>query len=203
VSEPYRMFTSRAEYRLSLRADNADQRLTPLGVQLGCISGARQAQFDGKMARLDAGRQILRKFVFTPQQLRAAGHKVSADGTRRDALTLLGLPGFDLKALAELAPEIADIDPTSGAQIAREMVYDAYLGRQEAQIKSLQADENRRFPPDFDFKALSGLSRELAEKLSKARPETMAQAARVDGITPAALVLLLSKLQISQRRASA
>ncbi len=202
VAEPYRMFTSRAEYRLSLRADNADQRLTPQGIALGCVGASRQTAFEDKSARLEVARATLRSVAFTPKQLVAAGHKVSEDGVRRDALTLLGLPGFDFDALAVLAPGVAEIDQESKQQIMREMVYHSYLERQDAQIKRLQEDENKRFPDGFDFTAISGLSHELAGKLDRLRPESIAQAAKIDGMTPAALVLLLSRLQGSSKRAS-
>lgn len=203
VAEPYRMFTSRAEYRLSLRADNADQRLTPMGVTLGCVSDARRAAFENKLERLENAKDRMRAVTFTPGQLNRAGHKVSEDGTRRNALTLLGLSGFDFGVLTQLVPEFADIDDASKRQIEKEMVYDTYLERQDAQIKALQADEDRRFPEGFDFTKINGLSNELAGKLTRIRPETLAQAARIDGMTPAALVLLLSRLQQRKDRASA
>lgn len=203
VAEPYRMFTSRAEYRLSLRADNADQRLTSVGLSVGCVGDARRAAFEHKIERLESARAALRSVSFTPGSLIAAGHKVSEDGVRRDALTLLGLPGFDFDTLVALSPDLAQIDLGSRQQIAREMVYHSYLERQDAQIKRLQSDEDRRFPEDFDFKGISGLSNELAGKLDRIRPESIAQAARVDGMTPAALVLLLSRVQGGAKRALA
>ena len=203
VSEPYRMFTSRAEYRLSLRADNADQRLTPLGIDLGCIGKERAVHFDEKINRLEQARAQLRSFNFTPRALNAAGFKISEDGVRRDALTLLGLPGFNFVALERLQPELADIDTASKVQLEKEMVYHAYLERQESQIRTLRADEERRFPPNFDFDGVAGLSKELRTKLNQLRPETLGQAARIDGMTPAALVLLLSRIQQPKSRASA
>ncbi|MFU8898334.1 MAG: tRNA uridine-5-carboxymethylaminomethyl(34) synthesis enzyme MnmG [Roseinatronobacter sp.] len=203
VSEPYRMFTSRAEYRLSLRADNADQRLTPLGISLGLVSDTRRAMFEDKIGRLERAKDQLRSFTFTPGQLNKAGYKVSEDGTRRNALTLLGLPGFDFTVLEALAPALEGIDAASKCQIEKEMVYDSYLERQQSQIAALQADEDRRFPEGFDFTGISGLSNELAGKLSRVRPESLSQAARIDGMTPAALVLLLSRLQSRKDRASA
>ena len=203
VMEPYRMFTSRAEYRLSLRADNADQRLTPKGVELGCISEERAQVFENKQSKLEHARTQLRVLSFTPRQLNVAGYKVSEDGTRRDGLAVLGLPEIDFAALSELAPQISAVDVVIQKQIAREAVYQSYLERQESQIKMLRADEDRQFPEGFDFNAVSGLSHELASKLSRIRPESLAQASRIDGMTPAALVLLLSKLQTQIKRARA
>ena len=167
VSEPYRMFTSRAEYRLSLRADNADQRLTPLGIKMGCVGAARRRIFTEKQERLEYARDLLRAKTFTPGQLRMAGHKVSEDGTRRTALDLLGLPGFDFAVLDSLAPEFGQIGPEVRAQLGREMVYAAYLERQNNQVAALRADEARAIPAEIDYHAINGLSRELADKLAQ------------------------------------
>lgn len=200
VTEPYRMFTSRAEYRLSLRADNADQRLTAFGVDLGCVLDARRAAYEAKITRLERGRAVLRNCSFTPQDLIAAGHKVSQDGTRRDGLTVLGLPGVEFATLQALVPEVAEINSATRAQIAKEMVYHSYLERQEMQIRALEADEARPIPVGFDYSAVTGLSNELVGKLTQIRPETLGQAARIDGMTPSALVLLLSRLQARKLR---
>ena len=203
VTEPYRMFTSRAEYRLSLRADNADQRLTPLGLAIGCISPERANRFAAKMEKLDHARQCLRDRTFTPREINAAGGNLSEDGVRRDSLTLLGLPGIDLDLLIGLEPAFRDIDMATRQQLEKESVYSSYLDRQDAQIKALRADEARVFPPEFDFGSVTGLSNELRGKLGRHRPTTLAQAARIDGMTPAALVLLLARLQQHEKRASA
>jgi tRNA uridine 5-carboxymethylaminomethyl modification enzyme len=203
VSEPYRMFTSRAEYRLSLRADNADQRLTPLGLSLGCVGDDRARAFAAKVDKLENARAQLRALSVTPRQVNALGANLSEDGARRDGLTLLGLSGIDMALLTRLAPELAQIDAATCAQLEKEGVYSSYLDRQEAQIKSLRADEARVFPAGFDFASVVGLSNELRGKLSRAQPANMAQAARVDGMTPAALVLLLSRLHQIEKRASA
>lgn len=203
VTEPYRMFTSRAEYRLSLRADNADQRLTPLGMSLGCVSVVRADAINQKTRRLADAKAALRSVTFTPRQLNMAGHRVSEDGTRRDGLALLGLPGFDFETIVDLAPELADIDTPTRTQIEKEVVYHAYLERQDAQIRALQTDEARQIPEGFDYGTISGLSHELASKLMRIRPETLGQAARIDGMTPAALVLILSRLQSPRIRARA
>ena len=202
VSEPYRMFTSRAEYRLSLRADNADQRLTPLGLEIGCVGAERASAFGAKMARIEKARDKLRARSFTPREINSAGGNLSEDGVRRDGLTLLGLPGIDLDLLLKLDPALGNIDPLTRQQLEKESVYASYLERQESQIKALRADEARAFPADFDFNAVIGLSNELRSKLDRHRPATLAQAARIDGMTPAALVLLLARLQHNDRRAS-
>ena len=203
VSEPYRMFTSRAEYRLSLRADNADQRLTLRGIEIGCVGAGRREGFLRKSDALDGARQVLRAESFTPRELNAAGFKISEDGTRRDALTLLGLPGFDFAALQKVAPALGDIPPPIQRQLEREMVYDAYLRRQDAQIQAVKSDEARAIPEDFDYASVSGLSNEVRSKLMDVRPGSLGQAARIDGMTPAALVLLLARLQQLGRRKSA
>jgi tRNA uridine 5-carboxymethylaminomethyl modification enzyme len=203
VSEPYRMFTSRAEYRLSLRADNADQRLTPLGMSWGCVTQNRRAVFEAKIEALDSARNLLRSQSFTPAQLQAAGHKVSEDGTRRDGLELLGLSGFGFDVLQSLHAPFADIPELVKAQLSKEMVYAAYLRRQESQIAALRADEAKAIPAGIDYGSISGLSRELATKLAAVQPKTMAQAARIDGMTPAALVLILARLQKHDTRAQA
>lgn len=203
VSEPYRMFTSRAEYRLSLRADNADQRLTGQGAEWGCISPERQAAFDKKMTTLENARAQLRSRNFTPGQLRSAGYKISEDGVRRSALELIGLPGFGFEAIDALAPELSEIDRAARDQISKEVVYSAYLQRQESQIAALRADEARAIQDDIIYNEINGLSRELADKLNRARPKTMAQAARIDGMTPAALVLILARLKDRDRRSTA
>ncbi|WP_296640563.1 tRNA uridine-5-carboxymethylaminomethyl(34) synthesis enzyme MnmG [Roseinatronobacter sp.] len=203
VSEPYRMFTSRAEYRLSLRADNADQRLTPLGQTLGCIGDGRRVAFEEKNDRLQSARAKLTAKTFTPGQLRNAGYKISEDGTRRTALELLGLPGFGFDVLETLEPDFKTIDEETRAQLGREMIYAAYLTRQESQIASLRADEARAIPDGIDYSAINGLSRELADKLSRSKPKSIAQAGRIDGMTPAALVLILARIQAVGRRESA
>jgi tRNA uridine 5-carboxymethylaminomethyl modification enzyme len=203
VTEPYRMFTSRAEYRLSLRADNADQRLTPLGLALGCVGEARTQAFALKMDRLEHARSQLRALSLTPRDVNALGANLSEDGARRDGLTLLGLSGINIAILTKLAPELAQIDRETCIQLEKEGVYSAYLDRQDAQIKALRADESRAFPAGFDFGSVVGLSNELRSKLSCAQPANMGQAARVDGMTPAALVLLLSRLHQFEKRVSA
>jgi tRNA uridine 5-carboxymethylaminomethyl modification enzyme len=197
VSEPYRMFTSRAEFRLSLRADNADQRLTPLAIELGCISDERVRSFGEKIERLNTAKSLLTAKAFTPSEAVACGLSVSQDGTRRTAFQLLSFPGANFEEMIPLQPELEDVDFEIRRQIERDALYSNYLGRQQAEIDALKKDEAQKIPFDFDYANLGGLSNELKAKLIAARPETLAQAGRIDGITPAALTLILAKLRHS------
>lgn len=203
VSEPYRMFTSRAEFRLSLRADNADQRLTPIAISLGCVSEERKRRFEQKMAALKRGRELLDNFSLTPREAAQIGINVSQDGQRRSGYVLLGFPDVDLGQLQQAQPDLGDIDPEIAAQLKRDATYATYIERQKADIEAMKRDESYRIPHDFDYGALSGLSNELKEKLGRARPETLAQAARVDGMTPAALTLILAALRKAEKRRAA
>lgn len=203
VSEPYRMFTSRAEFRLSLRADNADQRLTPIAISLGCVSEERKRCFEQKMAALERGRELLESLSLTPREAAQIGINVSQDGQRRSGYVLLGFPDVDLGQLQQAQPDLGDIDPEIAAQLKRDATYATYIERQKADIEAMKRDESHRIPHDFDYGALSGLSNELKEKLGRARPETLAQAARVDGMTPAALTLILAALRKAEKRRAA
>ena len=199
VSEPYRMFTSRAEFRLSLRADNADQRLTPVGLGLGCVSEARAAAFGRKMEALESGRARLRALSLSPKEAALHGLRVNQDGQRRDGLALLAFPDIGFDDLLAAAPELAAIPAAIREQLARDALYSVYLERQEADVDALRRDEAHTIPPDFDYDGIAGLSRELQGKLERARPASLAQAARIDGMTPAALTLLLARLKRQAR----
>lgn len=190
VTEPYRMFTSRAEYRLSLRIDNADQRLTPLGLLIGCVGSERAASFDRKNQSLVSARDYLSEQRFSPGMLVAAGLPANRDGIRRSGLELLGYPGVDDAVLRTLLPGIGQIDDATLAQLRREALYAAYEKRQRGQTEALRRDEARAIPEDLDYLAIPGLSAELRGKLVRARPETLAQASRIEGMTPAALALI-------------
>ena len=203
VSEPYRMFTSRAEYRLRLRADNADQRLTPVGIAVGCVTKARRAAFAAKSAALEAASQMLRELSLTPTEAARAGLAVNKDGRRRSAFDLLSLPDVDLPRLAQIWPQIGSLDPAIADQVAVDARYASYVRRQELDVAALRKDEAMRIPADFDFFSLPGLSSEVRQKLDRHRPGTLAQAARIDGITPAALLLLLAHLKAPPARKSA
>ncbi|KEP68931.1 tRNA uridine 5-carboxymethylaminomethyl modification protein [Thioclava dalianensis] len=195
VTEPYRMFTSRAEFRLSLRADNADQRLTPMGLGLGCVSETRRACFEEKMEALESGRKLMEGITLSSTQARAKGFHINQDGSRRSLLQLLSFPDITMGALQKAFPEIAGIPNDIGDQLARDALYANYTARQERDAESIKRDEGWALPADFDYDGLIGLSNELKGKLKAARPQTLGQAARVDGVTPAGLTLLLAKLR--------
>ena len=200
VTEPYRMFTSRAEFRLSLRADNADQRLTPMGVELGIISDARKVAFEGKMERMDAAKAVLSEKSFTPRSLKDAGVNIAADGGRRNALDLLAFPDIDLDILRTIDDTISPIDTEIAVQIKRDATYAHYIERQKRDVEALRRDEARAIPQGIDYGALGGLSNEMVAKLNAARPETLAQASRIEGMTPAALTLILAAIRKEERR---
>ncbi len=199
VSEPYRMFTSRAEFRLKLRADNADQRLTPLGQAEGCVGPARTQAFDTKMRALDAARSLLDAATLSPSEARKHGLEINKDGRRRSAFELLSYPGIDLARVQTIWPDLRAIPDRIGEQIAVDACYAAYVRRQEEDVAVLRRDEAEMIPSDFDFDALPGLSNEMRQKLSVHRPATLAQAGRIDGVTPAALMLLLAHLKAARR----
>ncbi len=203
VSEPYRMFTSRAEFRLSLRADNADQRLTPLAISLGCVSDARRAAFSEKMEKLDAARAVLESRSLTPSQIRAAGITVNQDGSRRSGMDLLAFPGVAFDDILPLFQELKEVEDGIRRQLKNDALYANYIERQQRDIEALRRDEGQRIPADLDYHAIEGLSNELKTKLAHSRPENLAQAARIDGMTPAALTLLLSRLRRLQKARSA
>ena len=192
VSEPYRMFTSRAEYRLVLRADNADQRLTPIGVAIGCVSSGRRHAFETKMARLSAARHVAGSLSLTPSAGLAHGLEISQDGSRRNALELLAYPDIGIDRLEKIWPELSGLDRDIAQQLENDARYAGYVGRQEAAISTMRREEARALPPDLDFHAISGLSSELQQKLASVQPSTIGQAARIDGMTPAALTLVLA-----------
>ena len=203
VSEPYRMFTSRAEFRLSLRADNADQRLTPTGLALGCVGDARRAAFETRMEALTAGRVALDSLVLSPTEASVRGLRVNPDGVRRSGFALLSFPDIGFDDLLRIAPDLGEIPPPIRAQLERDATYAVYLDRQKADAEALRRDERQAIPAEFPYAEISGLSRELCGKLERTRPATLAQAARIDGMTPAALTLILARLRHQARSRSA
>ena len=203
VTEPYRMFTSRAEFRLSLRADNADQRLTPLGMRLGCVSSRRAQVYSKKMELLETARSHLEGANFTPQQIIAAGIRVSEDGSRRSAYHLLSFPDVSFEHLCRLDASLAYVDENTRVQLSRDALYANYIARQQRDVDAIARDEAHEIPVNFDYGLLQGLSNELLTKLSHVRPATLAQAGRIEGMTPAALTLILARLRQSKWKRSA
>ncbi|MGK9165958.1 tRNA uridine-5-carboxymethylaminomethyl(34) synthesis enzyme MnmG [Inquilinus limosus] len=193
--EPYRMFTSRAEYRLMLRADNADQRLTARGIAAGCVGADRQDLFARKSAALESARQRIRSLSLTPTEARRHGLSVNQDGIRRDGLDLLRYPEIDLAALARIWPELAEWPDAVAEQIEIEAKYAGYLDRQEADIRAFRRDEGLALPAELDFDAIGSLSTEIRQILKRSRPPTLGAAARLPGVTPAALVALLKHVR--------
>lgn len=202
VVEPYRMFTSRAEYRLSLRSDNADQRLTPKGLDIGCVGSKRRDHFSKKLNALNQGTQKLKSLNLTPKEAGEKGIKLNQDGVRRSAYDLLSYNDISLERLQKVWPELNDLKANIAEQLEIEASYAVYLERQAADIKSLKKEESKTIPVDFDYDALSGLSNELKQKLLLARPNNLGQASRVDGMTPAALTLILAHLRKAQQATS-
>ncbi|MBU4435185.1 MAG: tRNA uridine-5-carboxymethylaminomethyl(34) synthesis enzyme MnmG, partial [Alphaproteobacteria bacterium] len=195
VTEPYRMFTSRAEFRLTLRADNADQRLTDRGVALGVVGAARAEAWSGKKAQLEAARAFARSVSLTPPEAIRAGFKVNADGQRRDVFAMLAYPDVTLDDLARVWPEVSTWNIMVREQIEIEAAYAGYLDRQRADAESFRREEDLRLPADLDYRAVGSLSNEVREKLARVKPLTLGQAARIEGVTPGALSALLAHVR--------
>jgi tRNA uridine 5-carboxymethylaminomethyl modification enzyme len=195
VSEPYRMFTSRAEYRLTLRADNADQRLTGKGIALGLVGRERSAAFRRRMAVLEEVRSFARSASLTPDAAARYGLKVNRDGQHRSLLALLALPGVTVEQLSAIWPTLAAFPAWALAQLEIDALYAGYLERQAADIERGRKEEGLAIPADLDYRAIAGLSTELRQKLERIRPASLAQAGRIDGMTPVALTLVLAQLK--------
>lgn len=203
VAEPYRMFTSRAEFRLSLRADNADQRLTPIGLEIGCIEEQRSIQFSRKMENVSSAIGRLKEATFTPKEVAAAGIRINQDGKRRNGMDILAFPNVSFEDVIPLVGSLKDVDAVTRLQVERDALYANYISRQERDVAWLKRDEAFEIPSDFDFLSMEGLSSELKQKLVSAKPENLAQAGRIDGITPAALALILARLRRLKKAKSA
>ncbi|HTV32869.1 MAG TPA: tRNA uridine-5-carboxymethylaminomethyl(34) synthesis enzyme MnmG [Methylocella sp.] len=195
VSEPYRMFTSRAEYRLSLRADNADQRLTERGIALGLVEAERAHSFAAKSRALHDAKAMLESLTLTPNEASRQGLKVNGDGIRRSAFDLLALPGVSLETLAAIWPELRRIPEKIAGQVTIDAQYAVYLDRQRRDIEAFRRDESLVIPDTVDYAALPGLSNEIRARLIALRPKSLGQASRIEGMTPAALTLLAARLR--------
>jgi len=195
VTEPYRMFTSRAEYRLWLRADNADQRLTPRGLEIGCVGGERAAMFHVKHRALEEARTLASSLTISPSALVKRGITINQDGVARSALDLLAYPELDWARLVGVWPELGPVSPEIVEQLTIDSRYEGYLSRQRGDIAAYRRDEALILPPDLDYGAIGSLSTEVRQKLEANRPATLGQAARISGVTPAALVALLKHVR--------
>ncbi|SED60773.1 tRNA uridine-5-carboxymethylaminomethyl(34) synthesis enzyme MnmG [Bradyrhizobium erythrophlei] len=202
ITEPYRMFTSRAEYRLTLRADNADQRLTDKGIALGCVGTARAERHRDKMAALDAAKRLAKSLAITPNEAAKHGLALNRDGHRRSAFELLAYPEIEWPAVQAIWPELSAIDPAIAVHLEIDAKYDVYLKRQTADVDAFRRDEGLVLT-DVDYADVPGLSNEARAKLQKVQPRTVGQAGRIDGMTPAALGILVAYLRREARRKSA
>ncbi len=200
VSEPYRMFTSRAEFRLSLRADNADQRLTEKGRDVGCVGDDRWGMFSEKMARISKARTHLSGVTLSARRIAEVGAKLNPDGPKRSALEALALADFGFAELSQIVADVDKIDQATQEQIKKDALYAHYIERQARDIAAMERDEKQVIPDDLAFEHISGLSNELATKLNTVRPGTIAHASRIEGMTPAALMLLIAAIKRKQQK---
>lgn len=202
VSEPYRMFTSRAEYRLTLRADNADQRLTPKAMALGAVSVSRETAYQAKMSELGTVRETVASKSLTPNEAKTHGLSVNSDGKRRTVSELLAYPDIGWSDACRIWPELESVSPAVAEQIEIDALYAGYIDRQQADILAFRKDEAVRLPRDLDYRRVGGLSNEAREKLERARPETLGQASRIEGVTPGALTAVLAHVKRQNKEAS-
>jgi len=202
VTEPYRMFTSRAEFRLTLRADNADQRLTNRGIAIGCVGEERRDHFFQREEQLNNARNRARSVSITPNEAAKHGLTLNRDGQRRSAFDLLSYPEIGWETICQIWPEFRDVAPSIAEQVETDAKYAVYLERQAADVAAYRRDENLALPEDFDYGQMPGLSNEMRQKLEAVRPQTIGQAGRIDGMTPAALTLLVAHLRRRDRRAA-
>lgn len=203
VAEPYRMFTSRAEYRLMLRADNADQRLTPLGLQWGIVGGERAAAYTEKARWFDVSREMAMRLTLTPDAAARHGIMINRDGVRRNVMDLLAFPEITIDRLVSVWPELGELPVEIRSQLEIEALYAGYMERQKADIETFHREESRELPVDLDFNHIEGLSNEVRDKLNRVRPRTLGQAARMEGVTPAALMLILACINRRELKRSA
>ncbi len=203
VAEPYRMFTSRAEYRLALRADNADQRLTPRGIELGLVGVSRESKFKDKLAELERARKLANELTLTSSAAAKLGLKVNQDGKTRSALSLIAMPDIGLAQVASIWPEIGALPAFAQEALEADALYSGYMDRQNVEIETLRREESFAIPTDIDYFAIPSLSMELRQKLNRVKPETLGQAQRIDGMTPAGLACLLGSIRKPKSRQAA
>jgi tRNA uridine 5-carboxymethylaminomethyl modification enzyme len=199
ITEPYRMFTSRAEFRLSLRADNADERLTPLAIKLGIASPERTRRYESVREALDSARLLAKSLTITPNEARKRGLELNQDGIRRSAYDLLAVKDTGIGSLGVIWPELASIDPKTAERLETEAKYAVYLDRQAVDATQIRREEQRSIPSDLDFSGVPGLSNEIKQKLRTRTPKSLAEAQRIDGMTPAALAIIVSHIRHSER----
>jgi len=195
VTEPYRMFTSRAEFRLSLRADNADQRLTAWGREIGCVGNTRWQSYGNKIDRIETLRSKLGEITYTAREIASVGVNLSPDGAKRTAIEALSLADFDFTHIETLSDKIADFADEIKTQVKNDALYANYIARQAKDVEALERDEKYKLPDGMDYSEIVGLSNELVSKLQAVQPRDVAQAGRIEGITPAALVLIVAWLK--------
>ncbi|TGT65944.1 tRNA uridine-5-carboxymethylaminomethyl(34) synthesis enzyme MnmG [bacterium M00.F.Ca.ET.159.01.1.1] len=195
IAEPYRMFTSRAEFRLSLRADNADERLTPLAERLGIASSGRLQRFSGMARKLDEARSLAKSVAWTPNEAARHGLEINKDGVRRSAYELLAHPGVDMAWLTRVEPSFAALDAKTAERLETEAKYSVYLNRQQADVAQIRHEESRLIPEAIDFSDVPGLSNELKQKMKLRQPRSIADAQRMEGMTPAALAIIVAHVR--------
>jgi tRNA uridine 5-carboxymethylaminomethyl modification enzyme len=199
VTEPYRMFTSRAEFRLSLRSDNADVRLTPLALKLGAASGGRVEAFMKMSGELAAAVELAKSLSLTPSEAQRRGLNVNMDGRRRTAYELLSYPGNELAVLVNIWPNLGRLSERAAEKLEIEANYSVYLDRQASDIQQMKREEHRSLPVDLDYSSLPGLSNELRQKMTRHRPTSVAAAERMEGMTPAAMAIIVARVQEHER----
>jgi len=195
------MFTSRAEYRLLLRADNADQRLTKLGAEIGIVGSARAGYTSEKIEKFDQAKATAKTLVQSPSVLAKAGIKINQDGVRRSVMDLLAYPDIDMEDLSKVWPELSELDADTVEYLSIDATYAGYLERQARDIEAFRRDEGLRIPDSLDYAAIGGLSNEVRSKLTAARPATLGQASRIEGVTPGALMAVLAHIKKAQKAA--
>ena len=203
TKEPYRMFTSRSEYRLLLRSDNADQRLTQKGIEIGCVTKERQIQFEHKLQLIKDGFKIARSFKISPDALLKKGIKINRDGKKRNIIDLLSFKNISTTKLKKILPELNSLNKDVIEQIEIEAKYAGYLERQRADILDFKKDENLKIPKSINYKKVGSLSNEIVEKLSKIQPPTLGSASRISGVTPAAIIAILRFIKKNRNKRAA